>query len=188
MWYPSKIITAPSAEPVTLAQAKANLRVTNDVENDFIATLITAARAALEKRCNACFAEQTIQSSCSTFNDLARLPHGPLKSVISIEYLDTGGQKQTVDSSIYHEYQDGLEPSIGLKSGMFWPVAQSGSRITLTAVYGGDLRPEINQAIHLLTGAWYENREASIIGVSVGTLPANAGGIELAVYNNSRGV
>lgn len=182
MWYPSTVAVAPTAEPVTLSEAKAHLRCDdrdNDgnlvarPDDDLISGLIGAARDHVEKYCNARWAEQTILSECDGFADFERLPEGPLKSVTSISYVDTAGAEQTLDAAVYEAYKTGLEPSIGLKVGQIWPAIKSGSRITLTAVFGGDAPPAIKVAILLFVGAWYENREETAIGVSVASLPSS---------------
>lgn len=182
MWYPSIVTVAPTAEPVTLEEAKVHLRCDDrdsdgDLvarpDDDLISGLISAARQHAEKYCNACWAEQTIVCQCDSFTDFDRLPAGPLKSVTSIVYVDPAGAEQTLDDSVYEPRKGELEPSVALSTGHAWPAIKPGSRITLTAVYGGDVPPAIKVAILLFVGAWYENREETAIGVSVASLPSS---------------
>ena len=186
VWHSSIVTIKPDAEPVTLAQAKTQFRIDRNDEDLFIGDLIKRARSHIERRCNVVFAEQTIQSSCSSFADFSRLPRGPVKSVEAITYTDINGNMAVLDSAIYTVLRDGLEPSIVLKSGQTWPNIQPGSRIVVTAVYGGDAPDDICHAILLLAGAWYENREATVIGVSVDSLPVSVG-LDALICNHCRG-
>lgn len=74
----------PTSEPVTLAQAKAWLRVTRDDENAIIAALITAARRICEAKVNKSFVPRTVTAILR--NDLGniKLPYGPVNTVTSV--------------------------------------------------------------------------------------------------------
>lgn len=151
MWYPSTVTTAPTVEPVTLAQAKGQCGILDD-ETDFdaqIERLIKTARSHVEHYCNVRWAEQTLSCPCDGFDDLARLPEGPLKSVTSLTYIDPAGAEQTVPDTVFQPHKDGIEPSIRLKYGQSWPAIQRGSRITLLAVFGGEVPEEVQHAMLL---------------------------------------
>lgn len=163
MWYPSTVTEAPPVEPVTLVQAKDQCGILSaetyfDAKINF---LIKAARSHAEEYCNARWAEQTIVSECDSFADFERLSEGPLKSVTSISYVDPAGETQTVDAAGYEAHKDGLEPSIGLKSGQVWPHILFGSRITLTAVYGGSVPESVAHAMLLFIADAFHRRENS---------------------------
>lgn len=68
-------------EPVTLAQAKAWLRVTHDDEDDLITALITTARQICEGHISKSFVERTVTAIVR--NDLGniKLPYGPVGNV-----------------------------------------------------------------------------------------------------------
>lgn len=158
MWYPSTVTVAPTVEPVSLAEAQEQCGAP---ENDFTPTLtrlIKAARAHVEEYCNAVWAEQTIASRCDSFSDFARLPHGPLKAVQTIEYVDTDGDAQVVSEAAYEARKDGLEPSIALKHGQSWPSIRPGSRITVTAVYGGAVPESVKHAMLLFIDDAFNRR------------------------------
>lgn len=161
MWYASTATGAPAVEPVTLAQAKAQCNILDD-EADFdaqLGRLIKAARAHAERYCNARWAEQELSCPCDRFSDLARLSEGPLKSVSSLGYVDAGGNAQTVPEAVFQINRDGLEPSISLKHGQSWPSIQPGSRITLTAVFGGDVPEDVQHAMLLFIADSFLARE-----------------------------
>lgn len=187
MWFPSTVTVAPTTEPVGLAEARSHLRCDPGVTTDDadIAAMISAARAHAEAYCGAVFAEQTIRSDCTSFDDLVRLPHAPLKTVTSIAYLDASGDEQVLAGADYEVYADDLAPSIVPAYGTSWPAIRPGSRITLTAVYGGICPEAVRHAIKLLVGAWYENREETAIGVSVAALPASVS-VDALLCNHRR--
>lgn len=75
-------------EPVTLAQAKAWLKVTHDDEDDIISALITAARQICEGYVSKSFVERTV-TACVR-NDLGnvKLPYGPVGNVTNVYDFD----------------------------------------------------------------------------------------------------
>jgi len=186
MWYPSTVVTPPTWEPVTLAEAKEQCGVL-DVETHFnalLTRLIKTARSESERYCNAVWAEQTIASPCSDFHDLARLPHGPLKSVVSIGYVDLAGGEQVVDDTAYEVRKDGLEPAIVVAHGQAWPRIRHGSRITLTAVYGEAVPEVVQHAMLMMINHWFVNREAVVTGTIATTIPL---GVDALLANDRRG-
>ena len=96
-----KIITYPTFEPITVADAAEYLRVDNVVSDTALITaLITTARQAVEQYCNSYIAEQTIESAFTGFPDVIKLS-APVQSVTSIKYLDVNGAEQTLNSNQY---------------------------------------------------------------------------------------
>lgn len=160
MWYPSTVSATPAiAEPVTLDEVKKQCLVDSTDDDGLLTRLIKAARSHVEKYCNARWAEQTIVCQCDSFADFARLPEGPLKSVTSIEYIDAAGAVQTLATTVYDGLKDGLEPSIGLKQGQSWPAILPGSRITVTAVFGGTVPEDVRHAMLVFVDSAYHARE-----------------------------
>lgn len=96
-------LIAPVAdEPVTLAEAKALLRIDgNDLDTDLTAAL-EAARAEAEHFAGRSFAPQTWRLSRDDWwAGGLFLPMSPVESVESVEYLDTAGNWQTIAPSNY---------------------------------------------------------------------------------------
>lgn len=184
MWYPSTVTVAPLVEPVTLAEAQAQCYAAHADFTPTLLRLIKAARSEAERYCNAVWAEQTIASPCDDFCDLARLPHGPLKSVTSITYTDPAGDPQTVAAASLDVRKDGLEPSIVAAHGHVWPRIMFGSRITLTAVYGGEVPETVQHAMLMMIAHWFSNREAVVTGTIATTIPL---GVDTLLCNDRRG-
>jgi len=160
MWYPATVMQPPEAEPVTLDEVKAQLRITFDDDDALLGRLITAARDHVEKYCGTTLATQTIALRCDGFHDFARLPVAPVQSVASVKYIDTDGQENTLPTDTYELRADGLEASIARRYGQHWPAIQRGSRITVTAVAGySSVPPAVRHAMLLFIAEAYENRE-----------------------------
>lgn len=160
MWYPATITTAASAEPVSVAEVKAQTDITFTDDDTLIDLLIKGARAFAEKYCGLRFASQAIAVQCDSFADMERFPEAPAASVTSIKYIDVDGSEQTVADTVYELRKDGIEPSIGLKYGQVWPAIQRGSRITVAAVVGYTAAPDdVKRALLLYIAGGYADRE-----------------------------
>lgn len=96
------LVTAPSGEPVTTAEAKSFLGVTVATHDDLIAELVTAARLQVEAATNRALLTQTydLKLDCFPGGSIELLP-APLQSVTSITYVDTAGDTQTWAAAKY---------------------------------------------------------------------------------------
>jgi uncharacterized phiE125 gp8 family phage protein len=102
------IIAQPNAEPVTLAEVKARLRMTATADDALISSLIPTARTFAEKICGYSLASKAYTYSTRGFpwpHISIRLPVPPVSAVTSVTYLDCEGNIQTWDPS---EYMIGL--------------------------------------------------------------------------------
>lgn len=165
MWYPSTVSVAP-AEPVTIDQARLQVRTEADTDLDAELTrLIGVARNHVERYCGIRLGTQTIVARCDCFADMARLSEAPVQSVTSIAYVDTDGITQTLATSVYELRADGLEAAIVLKYGQSWPSIQPGSRIALTAVVGfAAPDPALIHAMLLYISEQFDSHEPVAIG------------------------
>ena len=176
-----KLITAPAAEPVSTSEAKSHLRVDTTADDTYIGTLITVARQNVESHLRRALISQTWEVVLDAFPaGVIRLPKPPLASVTSIKYTDDEGNESTYSSANYVVDSDTEPGRVVLKSGQTWPAvplaAANGVRVRYVAGYGaaGSNVPQaIRQAILLVIGSLYENREDVLVaqGVSIGVLP-----------------
>ena len=165
------VLTAPSVEPVTLAEAKLHLRVDITAENDLITRLIGVARRYCEQASGRAFVTQTLTGGLSGWpvDGVIRLPYAPLQSVTSITYVDEDANTDTVSSDVY-----GVDTKLGLvylDTDQEWPseAMRTYDPITVTWVAGyGDAASDVpdgyKQAILLMVGHLFENREAVVVG------------------------
>ena len=171
-----QVTTEPSVEPVTLDEAKLNLRVDCDVDDDLITALIVAARRSCEDYENRAYITQTITAKTFYLPDQIILPRPLLQSVTSVAYVDTAGDEQTLSSDLY-DVDVYREPGqITRAYGENYPSVRgdvNGVTIVYKAGYGDastDVPQETIQAIQLMIAHLYENRIA-VTDVNMNILP-----------------
>lgn len=177
------LITAPTVEPVSLVEAKAHLRIDIDDDDVLISGLITAARSHLEgiARPKLAMINQTWDYIADTWpsGDTVELRPYPLQSVTSIKYTTSAGVETTFSSASYQVDTYSQPGRLRLKSTASWPGTalreMNGLAIRFVAGYGaaGSAVPvQLRQAILLLVGHWYENREPVLTtGMMAAPLP-----------------
>lgn len=181
--YTKRIATAPAVEPVTLAEAKLHLRVTQSGEDTLISALIKAAREYAEGVLNRALIDQTWDLYLDAFPGecdgyVLKVPMSPLKSVTYVKYLDEAGVQQTLSASLYAVDITSEPGRIYPAYQQVWPTLRTGALgavvVRFVAGYGADgtFVPEsIKAAIRLAVAHWYENREDTVVGTIVSKLP-----------------
>lgn len=169
------VITAPASEPVSLAEAKAHLRVDGSDEDDLIDRLIATAREYCEPIARRSFMPQTLMMSFDGWPVVCDAPtylvlfRPPVQSVSHIKYYDSAGVLQTMTASDYVADLVAAPPRIYLADGAAWPseTLRAGLAVQVTYVAGyadADAVPaRYKQAMMLLIGHWYENREQIVV-------------------------
>ena len=145
----------------------------DSAEDNLLTMLISAAREYCENVTGRALATQTIEYYLDKFpsDDFFELPRPPLQSVTSIIYKDSAGASTTMTlTTQYLVDSDRTVGRIVLPYGVTWPsfTAYTVNPITVKYVcgyYASNLIPKaIKQAMLLLIGHWYENREAVLVG------------------------
>lgn len=154
-------LTAPSAEePVTLAQAKAWLRVESGADEDaLIAALIPAARARCEWHTGRAFVTQCWTLWLDSIGDGGiELPLPPLAGVDSVTLYARDDSATVLDEGAYTVDLPGGR--VMLKSPPMALRAHNAAAIAFTAGYGGasDVPAPISQAILQIVAALYDHR------------------------------
>lgn len=170
----------PTSEPLTLADAKEQLRVIDDADDAYIEALISVARKYIEQTEGVSLASQTFRTTMEEFPDCddedyetLELPRSPATSITSIQYLDTSGTLQTLSSSLYSLDTLGSNSRVVLNYGQTWPMTRDipgAVRITYVAGYSTVPTPYMH-ALKLLVSHWYEAREPIITGTIVAETP-----------------
>lgn len=160
---------APAADVVSLAEAKAHLRVEHTAEDSLITALIAAATQHLDGWSGVlgrCLVTQTWRQSFDGFPvaGVLRLPFPDVQSVV-VTYTDAAGDPQTVDSANYHLVNAVCGAFVALASGAAWPSSATqpdAVGVTFVAGYGNAaaVPAPIKAAVLLHVGNLYENRSA----------------------------
>lgn len=186
-----KQLSAPAAEPLTLADAKRQLNVDLDLTDDdlLITRLIAAARQYAESRTRSCFITQQWSLVLDGFPGggslydaacgVLHLEHGPVQSIDSITYLDMAGTLQIMRPIDYVADLSGVRGRVQPKFGQVWPVTlpQIGAvTVNFTAGYGATAASVPEGLVHwimLRIGSLYAIREDVVTerGVTVAKLP-----------------
>jgi len=171
-------ITTPADTPISLAEAKANMRVDGTDEDALITSLIGAAVDLIDGWSGIlgrCVFTQTWRQDFQDFPSgrMIRLPLDPVQSV-TVVYSDTANVEQTLSGTFYSLHTDDVGPFLWLLDGQNWPSVNDrldAVRIEMVVGYGAasDVPNSIKQALFLMVGHWYENREAS--GKSMQEIP-----------------
>jgi len=167
--YKTIVVTAATAEPVTLAEAVSQLRIAVGYDDDHVNMLISIARDKAENYCNRFFAEQTIKIVYAGGFDVNKidLPYPDLQSVNLITYIDQDNAQQTVGGGDYTLLAD---QQVIYPADAFPSDAKSYTVEVVTGVpaeYGG---AKIGMLM-LLTDL-YELRTESVVNFSVNENPA----------------
>ncbi len=165
-----KIITAPTIEPLTLSEAKSQLRITHTDDDTLITSLIKVARQQAESITLRSLASAVYELSIDQFPiEEITLPLPPVEAITSIKYKNSDGVEATLDSDQWIFYNS--EPAIIIPAyGKTWPTFNpfpvGAVTIRFTAGYktSGDnpdliIPEEIKQALRLLVANYYEYRE-----------------------------
>lgn len=102
MIYPERIITAPAAEPVSLAEAKAHLRITSEDDDAYIQALITAARIQAENQLWRHLVNTTVEITLHCWPSCSYVELLPdVASITSLTYYNEAGAPTVWSSSNY---------------------------------------------------------------------------------------
>jgi uncharacterized phiE125 gp8 family phage protein len=170
--YRPALSVAPTATPVTYEDVVNHLRVDADDEEELIRLYIDAATSYLDGYYGVlgrALATQTWIQKYDGWDARMFLPVFPVASITSVVYLNTSGGSSTVTSTDYALYTDDHGDYVEFDQAFSYPTTsvESGPKITITYVAGGTVPVAIKQAMLLLIGHWFQNRE---------TISSNTGG------------
>lgn len=164
-----EIVSGPGAEPVGLDEAKLHCRIDITDDDELVQGLIIAARRTAEQFSNHKLITQTWDYWLDGFPGSADLvlprSFAPVQSVTHVKYFDEDDQESTFDAANYVADLKQEPGRIRLKSGTSWPSTilrvANGVQVRVVVGYGddADVPQELKQAMLLMIGHWYENRE-----------------------------
>ena len=97
------LITAPTVEPVSLAETKAHLRIDGSDSDTLINSMIIAARMWVEAELHISLVQRTYRADLWQWYSVMELPLLPLSSITSIKYYNADSPQAltTLDSAVY---------------------------------------------------------------------------------------
>lgn len=172
-------IITESPAVLSTAEAKAHLRLpgADTSQDDYIASLCSAATRYIETTTDRVLVSGSLQLTRPTLSTCIEIPRAPIISVDSIVLTDEDGAETTVASSVYGLDTTTVPPRVRLRTNQSYPTVSLGNidpvAINFTAGYGStDAVPaDLKHAAKLLVGAWFEVREPVVLGTIATRVP-----------------
>lgn len=182
------LVAAPELQPVSLELAKAHLRIDSTAEDIVVQGMIDAATQMVDGpdgNFGLALLTQTWDLWLGEFpcGSVIELPLRPVQTITYLQYTDSDGVLQTVDTDDYVLDSKSMPPLIVPAYGASWEATQdirNAVNVRFVAGFGDavkDVPQRIIQAILLTVGHWYENR-----GASGAALPEQIDDVLLAPY------
>jgi len=159
-----KLITHPTAEPITLYDCADRLRV--DVGDDarMISALIKASRQYFESRTGQRVVRQKWRAYFNCFHDAMALAPARVREVDQIQYIDTDGATQTLSTSYYTT--DIAGQTVRLAYGQSWPSTRDDYNSVWVDVWSG-MYDETSSPISQLDNVPEDVKQAIVLQVSI---------------------
>ncbi len=170
--------SGPASEPVTVADAKAHMRIDGTVEDVLIASLIVTSRLHVESALDLALINQswTLILDRWPAGPEVEIPLAPLLAVIAVKVKNSAGVSSAVPPTSYLVdlaskpprivWNNAARPDPGVPAG--------GIEIEFTAGFGASaatVPAPLKHAVLMLTSHWYEHRDANEIGSSAARIP-----------------
>ena len=171
--------TPPAVEPVTVAEAKAHLRVDNSDSDTEIAAMLIAAREWCEQYLDRTLVNTQWVMRFDSFPYEIELPRPPIASsgtttAVSLTYTLGDDSTATLSTTTYRVDRNSTPGVVRQLRAGSWPGNlddYNAVSVTWWAGYGSagsSVPATIRHAILLLVGHWYESRQAA---VATGAVP-----------------
>ena len=171
--------TSPAVEPVTVAEAKAHLRVDVSDDDTYIGTLITAAREWCEQYLDRTLVNTQWVMRFDSFppdgtQDI-ELPKPPMSmagttTAVSLTFTSETGGTQAFSTNSFRVDRNATPGAVKTLYGQTWPphlMDDNAVSVTWWAGYGSagsSVPAAVRHAILMLVGNWYENRSTVLVG------------------------
>ncbi|SFZ85879.1 phage conserved hypothetical protein, phiE125 gp8 family [Devosia enhydra] len=174
----SYLLAGPAVEPVSLAEARAHLRLDGEGEDGLVATLVTAARIHVEAVTGRALIAQSWRLVRDAFpaNRIVPLPIGPLISLEAITAYDGDGVAQAVPLAGIMPESGSHPPRLFLPRLLAQPPLRERQGLEIDFIAGFGEAPEdvpegLRLALLRLVAHWFENRDAVILAGSGSIVP-----------------
>lgn len=155
--------SGPDAEPVTVAELKAQLRLTHESEDVLLASLIRAAREDVERTTALALIDQEWRLVLDRWpaDAMVLIKLHPVREIISVTAYGTSGQPAVLPPGQYEVDTISRPARIHLKQHSPGIGAMNGLDIEFAAGFGEagpDVPETLRRAIIVLAAHWYEFR------------------------------
>lgn len=122
------LVTGPAAEPLHIAEVRQHCKIDITDDDALLGIYLAAARQHAEQQTRRQIVaarwrmvlDHFPRSSC----DPIRIPMGPVRAVVGIEYIDSDGVTQTLPSTDYRAEMGGEPARIDPAYGLTWPTTR----------------------------------------------------------------
>lgn len=160
------LVQAPASEPVSLAEAKAQLRVAHGEDDQLIAALVTAARRVVEARTGLSLMAQDWLCLRDDWppDGVIALPVAPVRAVDEVGVFGEDDVTAVIDPAHYILDAASRPARVLLRGSRQWPRpgrALNGIGIRVAAGFGAapqDVPQPLRQAVLLLVAHFYAQR------------------------------
>lgn len=157
--------TAPALEPVTLAEAKAHLKLDHEGEDALIEGLIRAAREEVEATTGLALVDQGWRLTLDRIpvTKVVRIACHPVRQIISVTAFGTDGEGALVEPSDYMLDPNSRPARLWFSRRPETRRAMNGIEIDFTAGFGEagpDVPDTLRRTMLVLVAHWFEFRAA----------------------------
>jgi len=175
-------VTEPTVEPVTVAEAKAHLRVEHSADDNLISDYIKAAREYVEEYLDVTLMLTQWRMKIDIFAPVIQLPRPSMATAagytdVTLTYTTEQNAVQTLPNNEYRIDRDTKPGELRPTYAASWPSHRADYNsisVTWWAGYGAagsDVPQRIRHAVLLLVTHLYENRSAVAVGANANSKP-----------------
>jgi uncharacterized phiE125 gp8 family phage protein len=183
----------PSVEPLSLAEAKAHLRVDTSRDDTYIQALITTSRLQIEDTFALVYVHQTWSYTLDAWPDAPaiELPVGPVAQILAIRTYDVNDIQTPIPLATFQLDAASRVPRLIRKATFAIPSnlrPANGIEVSFRAGYGAaaNSAPEpLRHALRLLVAHWYDHRDPAAVTMPGAKVPASVSAL-LAPYRRPR--
>jgi uncharacterized phiE125 gp8 family phage protein len=171
------LIAPPTALPLSVADAKAHLRVETPDEDGYIEGLLKAAIAHVEAGTGVALISQTWRVYLDEWPDdcLVELPLHPVRSILAVTVFDAEGAPQALDANLWRLDAVSRPARLVFRAPPDPGLAPNGIEIDLRAGFGdtgNEVPDQLRRAVLLLVAHWHELRGSAPDAAMLGLEPA----------------
>lgn len=154
-----------STYAITLAEAKAHLRVTHDSDDNYIDALIAAAQESAQQYTGRQIMVATWKLFLDCFTDVISITKLPVNEITTIQYYDENNELKTLETTQYKKELTSIPATIEKADNVAaWPSTYNKTNaviITFKAGYltAAEVPADIKHAIKLTVGNLYDYRD-----------------------------